>query len=525
MEVFPMRFCPGNCSGHGICSTSGTCVCEVQFTGGACGDPNRNFFLPFGVVFNLICITSIIQLVLCIRAEFIRLEKAHIARAFRITIQKLLYVFVIIATGSRALYFCVQEYIPEPWKNSLLSSYYPFIISGYSIIICFWAEIFHIGELPFDHTRFLTKSYVACALFNVLVYMLLFAQFISSKLSNVELKEQLTEVFNGLFAFFMFFVLVFFLIYGVEIFCKLKGEFTKTTPNENHINSTLLFQSRIGIIAQGILQLATTLFLLIDVTGGSWKDKVAVGGRNTVEITFRILELGVALWFPCVLWNAHRPEELWLLNPGKLLRRRKQQQNETKSLLNDRGRDYNTFEPSDPGALQQAETDEDCWICYDASRSDVGQLISPCRCKGDTSMVHEGCLKKWLIESLQNLEEPPTCKICKAQYHVCEGSSWNSAVFHKRAWLQSFFIVILIIAAPIGAGICLHLLKMDFVKVITIGGLIIFEYLCLRLLGVNFLTTIRRARIQAFRILDIKSEQASLEEEESAQAPCDVVSM
>ena len=55
-----------------------------------------------------------------------------------------------------------------------------------------------------------------------------------------------------------------------------------------------------------LLKLATTLFLLIDVTGGSWKDKVAVGGRNIVEITFRILELGVALWFPCVLWNAHK---------------------------------------------------------------------------------------------------------------------------------------------------------------------------------------------------------------------------
>ena len=52
-----------------------------------------------------------------------------------------------------------------------------------------------------------------------------------------------------------------------------------------------------------------------------------------------------------------------------------------------------------------------------------------------------------------------------------------------RAWLQSVFIVTLIIAAPIGAGICLHMLKMDFVKVIAIGGLMLFEYLCLRFVG------------------------------------------
>ena len=43
--------------------------------------------------------------------------------------------------------------------------------------------------------------------------------------------------------------------------------------------------------------------------------------RNTHDIVFRTIEIGVALWFPCVLWNCIRPEQLWCLNPKKILER------------------------------------------------------------------------------------------------------------------------------------------------------------------------------------------------------------
>ena len=35
----------------------------MQFTGGSCRHSNKSFFIPFGVVFYLVCITSVIQLV------------------------------------------------------------------------------------------------------------------------------------------------------------------------------------------------------------------------------------------------------------------------------------------------------------------------------------------------------------------------------------------------------------------------------------------------------------------------------
>lgn len=49
--------------------------------------------------------------------------------------------------------------------------------------------------------------------------------------------------------------------------------------------------------------------------------RVNITSRNTHDIVFRTIEIGVALWFPCVLWNCIRPEQLWCLNPKKILER------------------------------------------------------------------------------------------------------------------------------------------------------------------------------------------------------------
>ena len=49
--------------------------------------------------------------------------------------------------------------------------------------------------------------------------------------------------------------------------------------------------------------------------------RVDLSSRNTHDVIFRTVEIGVALWFPCVLWNCIRPEQLWCLNPKKILER------------------------------------------------------------------------------------------------------------------------------------------------------------------------------------------------------------
>lgn len=49
--------------------------------------------------------------------------------------------------------------------------------------------------------------------------------------------------------------------------------------------------------------------------------RVPVVSRSWHDVVFRLAEIGVALWFPCVLWNSMAPERLWLLNPRRLLAR------------------------------------------------------------------------------------------------------------------------------------------------------------------------------------------------------------
>lgn len=109
------------------------------------------------------------------------------------------------------------------------------------------------------------------------------------------------------------------------------------------VDTSQLNQSRLGLVSQASMILITILFILSDILGEFWKDKyvnddlfvqslhlqiysnlcfgrVDVEKRNYHDIIFRLVEIGVVLWFPCVLWNVNRPEQLWILNPKKLLK-------------------------------------------------------------------------------------------------------------------------------------------------------------------------------------------------------------
>ncbi len=50
----------------------------------------------------------------------------------------------------------------------------------------------------------------------------------------------------------------------------------------------------------------TVCFILSEILGEFWKKKVPLESRNIFDVVFRVVELGVALWFPCVLWNCMR---------------------------------------------------------------------------------------------------------------------------------------------------------------------------------------------------------------------------
>lgn len=193
-------------------------------------------------------------------------------------------------------------------------------------------------------------------------------------------KNLLHSIFNGAYAILLLIVVVFFLIYGVEVFFKIRGGFVAdygtTLPsasgnsNENvNVNTSQVHQSRIGLLSQAIMLMVIVGFLTSEMLGDFWKQKVPVQSRNWYDVMFRMVEVGVVIWFLACLWNSFSPDQLWLLNPRRLLTRQ--------------------IEPVASTSKSSSEENEAllvCWVCYDQDKKEP--LIQPCRCTGDLRSVH-----------------------------------------------------------------------------------------------------------------------------------------
>ena len=68
-------------------------------------------------------------------------ESSRLQKAFRVTLQKCLLGAVIMATGSRAIYYTLISFIPVKWADIILNLYYPALLTAFSLLICFWAEV------------------------------------------------------------------------------------------------------------------------------------------------------------------------------------------------------------------------------------------------------------------------------------------------------------------------------------------------------------------------------------------------
>lgn len=110
------------------------------------------------------------------------------------------------------------------------------------------------------------------------------------------------------------------------------------------------------------------------------------------------------------------PEQLWILNPRRLLARQidpvPSTSHEQPSVLEE---ENNTF-------IVKKIPKKECWICYDLDKEEP--LIQPCKCKGDVSSVHHECLQRWLVESFAacQSEKELKCKVCDSPYEIERGS-------------------------------------------------------------------------------------------------------
>lgn len=100
----------------------------------------------------------------------------------------------------------------------------------------------------------------------------------------------------------------------------------------------------------------------------------------------------------------YSPEELWILNPKRILKRLDLEQSKSpvKEIeLQEKSEFLKEQENNNEDATTSSISSiggKDCWICYDNERQDAGPLIQPCQCRGDVSAVHHDCLRRWLVE-------------------------------------------------------------------------------------------------------------------------------
>ncbi|XP_071529516.1 uncharacterized protein [Panulirus ornatus] len=530
--------CQANCSGRGEC-LNGTCFCLVQYEGDTCRDPNLAYFVSFATVFYLIAVVSLAQLVVCIRAEYMKQKTPSLRRACRVTTQKMLYIITFVAATLRGAYFSSPLNADLMLAPSFMSAFYPIILSGGSLIVCFWAEIrrpiyaavmrgnrtpteqcqqfkemprpassppgfspssghlataFHLRDIRCERPRFLSKSFCGFMTFNIVTYSLLIAEILLTRETEThEERSFLTHVFNGCYAVLLFIVVVFFLIYGVEVYFKLQvvGDLTGVAPPHRGIDQSQLHQSRFGLVFQACMLMITVCFLFSDVLGGFWKNRVPLMSRNAYDIIFRVVELGVALWFPCVLWNCMSPEQLWILNPKKIL----------KKLDIDRSLELGQPVPQHREG-STGDVSAECWICYDTERIDAGPLIQPCDCRGDVGAVHHHCLRKWLMECAENYSENLSCKVCGAVYQLEKGRAWwIGQGFTPRHWLQTASLVTVMCGTIAGTWALVQMYEDAYIRSLAAGATLLIIYVCLRFLGFNTFNAYQRARYSAVKIL------------------------
>ncbi|CAB4054870.1 unnamed protein product [Lepeophtheirus salmonis] len=502
--------CQLNCSGRGEC-LNGTCYCQIRFEGSECKTINFYYHVVFASIFFLLALTSVIQLVMCIHAEFLRMKKnPSILRACRITTQKCIYFLVFLASILRGAYFAAPT-IGSEWSTSLMSAYYPVVLTGSSLIVflMFICVVFFLvyGVEVFVKVRGgFTVSQVPSVINNssrivspATDEMILGESVCLKNMDRSELETSETLLTEANLNYSSF-------------------NNTSTSNNNNNnnkntkeiknthdlhygqlVNTSQLHQSRLGLLSQAVMMMVTVGFLFAETMGEFWKSKVDLSRLNTHDVIFRIFEVGVAVWFPCVLWNCIRPEQLWCLNPKKILERLPPSIRDVRgagNLKEQQSHADNSDDDDDKGP--------ECWICYDDDRTDAGPFINPCNCRGDVGAVHHDCLRRWLVESADN-PDALKCKVCSAEYMVEKGSTFSlKQGFTPLQWVQTVSLVsAMCIASGGGWAIC-YFYPQSTVKLLIVGANLVLQCVFLRFFGTEYVSAYQRAKVSAMKIVNAR---------------------
>ncbi|XP_015907138.2 uncharacterized protein [Parasteatoda tepidariorum] len=92
-----------------------------------------------------------------------------------------------------------------------------------------------------------------------------------------------------------------------------------------------------------------------------------------------------------------------------------------------------------------------CKICHTAAKPE-DPLISPCRCTGTLRYIHCGCLMKWLEICNKRSRKPPTCELCKYQFHWHKKFKVGQWQFPHCSWQDKILHTVFLLSVLIMIG-------------------------------------------------------------------------
>ncbi|KID80473.1 uncharacterized protein G6M90_00g008990 [Metarhizium brunneum] len=81
---------------------------------------------------------------------------------------------------------------------------------------------------------------------------------------------------------------------------------------------------------------------------------------------------------------------------------------------------------------------------YESDDPELGRLLSPCKCKGSSKYVHEGCLDAWRLTNPTATRNFWQCPTCKFTYRLAR-LHWASRLSSK--WAQVFLTIVVLIVS------------------------------------------------------------------------------
>eukprot|EP00004_Rigifila_ramosa_P023183 TRINITY_DN646_c0_g2_i1.p1 TRINITY_DN646_c0_g2~~TRINITY_DN646_c0_g2_i1.p1 ORF type:complete len:494 (-),score=115.29 TRINITY_DN646_c0_g2_i1:204-1640(-) len=391
--------CPSGCSGHGQCA-DGACRCHVEWQGADCSEASVPFHAAFGTLFCMMACVAAFQLGVQIRQSGLHL-----------TTQKLLLVFVVLASLVRGVYFAANQVLPDRVATELFGSFYPLVVSSLALLLCFWAEVYHLQSAK--RGLFLDKSRWAFGLFLVVIYTVEIVKAVLGWFVDVN-----EAAYDGYLAGVNLFIGLMLFVYAARLFGPA---FIAESTGDGGVRAPrAVWLSRLGVVTLAFFHLALIVVLVMNALNKAELVSFSATGWDTV--LSNTLELALIVWWPCALWSPRGSAQLWVINPLNVAA------DESEALVVEAGTSAGTSAGSRAEAAQG-----ECYICYDGSGA--GLLITPCNCKGSVAHVHSACLARWLETHTESYGTfARSCKMCGAQFRLPTRAPTLVEIFRALGW-------------------------------------------------------------------------------------------